>query len=80
MSVAAKPNFHALQPSGFGSIVERDGEFEQDPLETFDLDRKYPIHSLIRIVHTSKISNHYEVPNMASMLYEFTNREANTIH
>lgn len=28
----------------------------------------------------SKISNHYEVPNMASMLYEFTNREQDRIH
>lgn len=28
----------------------------------------------------SNISNHYEVPNMASMLYEFTNRESDHIH
>jgi hypothetical protein len=30
--------------------------------------------------HTSKISNHYEVPNMSSMLYEFTNKEADRVH
>lgn len=28
----------------------------------------------------SNISNHYEVPNMTSMLYEFTNKEADHIH
>jgi hypothetical protein len=28
----------------------------------------------------SKISNHYEVPNMSSMLYEFTNKEQDRIH
>ena len=28
----------------------------------------------------SKISNHYEVPNMVSMLYEFTNKEAEKVH
>ena len=28
----------------------------------------------------SKISNHYEVPNMSSMLYEFTNKEQERIH
>ena len=29
---------------------------------------------------TSKITNHYEVPNMSSMLYEFTNREQDRVH
>ena len=28
----------------------------------------------------SNISNHYEVPNMSSMLYEFTNKETDRIH
>ena len=28
----------------------------------------------------SKISNHYEVPNMSSMLYEFTNKEQDKVH
>ena len=28
----------------------------------------------------SKLSYHYEVPNMSSMLYEFTNREQEKIH
>ena len=28
----------------------------------------------------SKISNHYEVPNMSSMLYEFTNKEQDRVH
>ena len=28
----------------------------------------------------SKITNHYEVPNMSSMLYEFTNKEQSRIH
>ena len=28
----------------------------------------------------SKISNHYEVPNMTSMLYEFTNKEQDRVH
>ena len=28
----------------------------------------------------SKISNHYEIPNMSSMLYEFTNKEQDRIH
>lgn len=34
----------------------------------------------IENAHASKISNHYEVPNMSSMLYEFTNKEADRIH
>ena len=29
---------------------------------------------------SSKISNHYEVPNMTSMLYEFTNKEQDRVH
>ena len=41
MSVAAKPNFHALQPGGFGSIVEKDDLLEQDPMDTFDFERKF---------------------------------------
>ena len=28
----------------------------------------------------SKVSNHYEVPNMTSMLYEFTNKEQDRVH
>ena len=28
----------------------------------------------------SKITNHYEVPNMSSMLYEFTNKEQDRVH
>jgi len=28
----------------------------------------------------SRISNHYEVPNMSSMMYEFTNKEQDRIH
>lgn len=28
----------------------------------------------------SKITSHYEVPNMASMLYDFTNKEQERIH
>lgn len=30
--------------------------------------------------YQSKISNHYEVPNMASMLYDFTNKEQERVH
>ena len=32
------------------------------------------------VQNQSKISNHYEVPNMSSMLYEFTNKEQDRIH
>jgi hypothetical protein len=28
----------------------------------------------------SRISNHYEVPNMTSMLYEYTNKEQDRVH
>ena len=28
----------------------------------------------------SKIGKHYEVPNMSSMLYEFTNKEQDRVH
>ena len=31
------------------------------------------------LLHTSVISNHYEVPNLSSMLYEYTNTEMDRI-
>ena len=35
---------------------------------------------LIKGGNKSNISNHYEVPNLSSMLYEFTNNEQDRIH
>ena len=32
-----------------------------------------------QIVNASAISNHYEVPNLSSMLYEYTNNEMDRI-
>ena len=48
------------------SIQEREDQYETD--EAFTKTDGGP-------VMVSKISNHYEVPNMSSMLYEFTNKE-----
>jgi hypothetical protein len=60
---------------GIAPIQEKDDFYEDDgqPYIT-KLDLQAATH------HTSKISNHYEVPNMSSMLYEFTNKEADRIH
>ena len=44
------------------SFIQRD-DSDLDMLDN-DSNKKY-----------SKINNHYEVPNMSSMLYEFTNKE-----
>ena len=50
--------------SMLNAINEKDDMFETE----FDYKSdQYP--------KGSKISNHYEVPNMSSMLYEFTNKE-----
>ena len=49
---------------GIHSIQEKDDIFETD--EVFKSEFAG---------NMSKISNHYEVPNMTSMLYEFTNKE-----
>lgn len=40
---------------------------------------KYNYPNSIELMN-SNISNHYEVPNMSSMLYEFTNKESDHIH
>ena len=53
---------------GIHSIQEKDDIFETDEF-------KSELNGGI-----SKISNHYEVPNMTSMLYEFTNKEQDRIH
>jgi hypothetical protein len=54
------------------AIHEKDDMFETE----FDLknnsDNNFP--------KGSRISNHYEVPNMSSMLYEFTNKEQDRVH
>ena len=44
-------------------IHEKDDMFDEDVNSSKDFKGK------------SMISNHYEVPNMTSMLYEFTNKE-----
>ena len=54
------------------SIQEREDQYETD--ENFT---KTGEGSPVMV---SKISNHYEVPNMSSMLYEFTNKEQDRIY
>ena len=63
-----KGNYIGASP-GIHSIQEREDYFETDFDFRSGLDQK-----------GSKISNHYEVPNMSSMLYEFTNKEQDRIH
>ena len=49
---------------------------EDDLYESDDLMGQNSVQSQFK----SKISNHYEVPNMSSMLYEFTNKEQDRVH
>lgn len=68
-------NSYLGHSAGIHSIQEKDDILEQDGhepnLNGYDVGEN---------AHASKISNHYEVPNMSSMLYEFTNKEADRIH
>lgn len=48
------------------AIKENDDGIDNDTDKSFKLN--------------SKISYHYEVPNMSSMLYEFTNKEMEKVH
>ena len=54
---------------GIHSIQEKEDYFETDHELGTDVAN-----------FASKISNHYEVPNMSSMLYEFTNKEQDRVH
>ena len=56
---------------GISPIKERDDKFMIEMFNTEASDQAN---------HLSSLSYHYEVPNMSSMLYEFTNREQEKVH
>jgi hypothetical protein len=51
------------------NVIKEDGEGD-DMFSTVNYTKN----------NMSMISNHYEVPNMTSMLYEFTNKEQERVH
>ena len=73
----AKPFTNFIPSSQFASINEKE-ELEDTAQDGFYAG-KCKIADILE-AQGSKISNHYEVPNMASMLYEFTNKEADHVH
>jgi hypothetical protein len=71
----SQSNYIGSSP-GIHSIQEKDDYFETDQEGFGQSPKQGPGSEKI----TSKIANHYEVPNMTSMLYEFTNKEQDRIH
>jgi len=64
---AAKQYVGGHHNSMMNPIMEKD--------DYFDTADDFAKSSEFGNMGQSKISNHYEVPNMSSMLYEFTNKE-----
>ena len=54
------------------SAIKEDDLYESDDLNAGS--------SVVQSQFQSKIGKHYEVPNMSSMLYEFTNKEQDRVH